>query len=108
MLTQEQIDQTFLDLRKATSEYWIAKLKLMNAQREYERLLSTGLLNGAITGKNETERLGSMYHEYPGAAENWLDFKEGEAIAKMNLELAKLEVEQIQTSLTYLQVMRAI
>lgn len=102
MLTEDGIEEVFSDLRRTTQEYWKVKLKLMKATRQYEQLLGTGLIRGSIQGKNETERFGAMYLEHTGATEVWLDLKEEEVLAKMNLELVKIEIEQIDMTLRFL------
>lgn len=104
MLTLEEIKHAFDTLREATKLYWIAKLNLMQQERAYERVFNIGLYHGKITGKNEAERLGSMYYQCPDEVDVYLDSKEEEMQAKMNLELAKIEVNQIQSALAYLTV----
>lgn len=102
MLRQEQIDQAFSALRKAMQEYWTIKIDLMKMTKHYDRTLGVGILENIIRGKNEMERLGSMWQEFPTVSENYFDLKEKEAQAKMELDLAKLEVDQIDMSLRFL------
>lgn len=104
MITLEEIKQAFDALREATKQYWHAKNYLMQQERIYENLLNHGLYSGEITGKNESERLGCFYALHPNEINDYLDAKEEEALAKMNLELAKIEVNQIQSALAYLTV----
>lgn len=104
MLTLEEIKHAFDFLREATKQYWQVKYDLMQKERDYESAFNHGLHSGEITGKNEPERLGCFYAIYPVQVDTYLDAKEKETLAKMNLELAKIEVNQIQSALAYLTV----
>lgn len=102
MLTEERIQEVFSNLRKVTQEYWKVKIKLMEATRLYEQMLGTGIVRTIIQGKNEIERFGAMYIEHPAVTTAWMELKGMEAEAKMELELAKLEVDQIDMTLRFL------
>ena len=103
MPTQEQINHAYAELAEQVKNYCSAKLNLIGYQIGYDNRLALGVSTGEIGNKNDHERLAGMLNLFPEVIISLQKAKQLEQKTKADLELAKLQVERLQTLITLLK-----
>ena len=103
-MEENTINLAFEALHTATIEYNNRSAVLANLEADLGAKKSTGLANGSIEGKNaelrEAAALEFLRNEYNAVAVVDRKFRD----AKLNLDIARIEVERIKTILRLFEV----
>jgi len=95
-----EFENAFISFKKATLEYYTARLNTMKSENRVKRLWWEGIVEGTIAGKNEKEREASLYSLFPDLVSGLDVTREGELLARVKYEVAKLEYRYRYTILT--------
>ena len=96
---ENRIENAYSYLEKATKEAYTAGENSIAKKEAYDQSVAKAYANGEVLGKNQAERDGWIAEHFQSAAEHLFAAQEQERAAKLNLELARIEVEKTRALL---------
>jgi nucleoside 2-deoxyribosyltransferase len=101
---ENRIENAYNYLEKATKEAYNAGENSINKKEEYDQGVAKAYANGEVQGKNQAERDGWIAEHFQWFKELMLSAQERERGAKLNLELARIEVEKTRALLRLMEL----
>ena len=103
-VTQLKIDKVYEQLREATGQYLMASSDYESAEYTYKVKKANTIYGGSVVGKNVQQRDAHLAQLILKESEKLNQCRALKLAAESVFELAKIDVEQIETSLQLMQV----
>jgi len=103
---ETRIENAYSYLEKATKDAYAAGENSISKKELYDQSVAKAYAGGEVQGKNQAERDGWIAEHFQPEAENLFAAQEQERKAKLNLELARIEVEKTRALLRLMELTR--
>ena len=100
----KEIDTTDKEYRQATAEYYMSQGAMIEARREWEDFMATGLYDGTIQGKNEAARHGMAIELRPEQYQKYCAAVDEAMKAESRYRVSRIKMDSIRRKITLLGV----